>query len=920
MSPMELRPYQRDAVEAVYRHLRERDDHPCVVIPTGGGKTPVIARICRDVAATWNGRALVLAHVKELLEQSVAKLQGECPMVPIGVFSAGLGRRDTREAVIVAGIQSVYQRAEELGRFDIILIDEAHLLPPDGEGMYRTFLAGARAINPNVRLVGFTATPFRLNDGPICGPDNLLNHVCFEIGVRELIRDGYLSPLVSKAGRSQVDTSALHVRGGEFIPDEVAHLVDQDDVVRAACAEIITRTKDREACLIFAAGVEHAMHVVAILREHQVTAEAIFGDTSALVRDDIIRRFRRGDLSYLVNVNVLTTGFDAPHVDTIALLRPTMSPGLYYQMCLDMETEVLTRRGWKLCDEVSVGDQVGAFEMSSGLIVWSEATDKVHRPLAPEEVMYGVKAPHLDIRVTGGHMMVYRGRSKTCRNWRRKEACELATYSDSFNIPVAGVNNGPGLPLSDDEIRFIGWALTDGHHNPHNNTLVISQSANSPYLSNIEKMLNGCGLGFRRYRQKRSGNLACYPDAITFVIPYGPPRGVNRHLHGWAHLGSYINRTILDSLRDISQLQVEVLLEAMELADGSKTKPTKWIRRTRTIAIGQHRFLADQLQILLIQRGYRCNIAIRKQRTAWHKNEPAATYILHIRRRSTSTVGGAAFHPSQFVQHRCSLGIVPFDPDERVWCLTTAHGTLVTRRNGKVAIVGNCGRGFRLAPGKKECLILDFGENVVRHGPVDGITVERKTMASGDAPAKECPECQTLIASGYALCPECGYQFPPRVAERHEAQAGDRGLITGDVTTTVHEVLRTIYSVHLKRGAPDDAPKTFRVEYQTSWRNYQSEWICVEHEGWARQKAEAWWRARSRAPLPLTAAEAVAAANEGALCTTTSITVRSVAGEPFDRIIAHQLGEKPPWRQMGDVDEPPPETYASTLSDDEVPF
>ncbi|MBA2480024.1 MAG: hypothetical protein H0V44_05125 [Planctomycetes bacterium] len=229
------------------------------------------------------------------------------------------------------------------------------------------------------------------------------------------------------------------------------------------------------------------------------------------------------------------------------------------------------------------------------------------------------------------------------------------------------------------------------------------------------------------------------------------------------------------------------------------------------------------------------------------------------------------------------------------------------------------GRGFRAAQGKNDCLVLDFGGNILRHGPVDAVGGVSSRTSDEPAPAKECPECQSIIAAGYTACPTCGYVFPPPQLHAHAAEASTAGIITGQATTSEHPVRQVYYSVHTKRGADEATPKTLRVEYEIGWRCFHSEWICIEHAGWARQKAEEWWRRRSRAPVPLTAAEAVAAAEAGALCTTTAITVRSVAGEPYDRIIAHQLGEKPPWRQMGDVDDPP-DSYASTLSDDEVPF
>ena len=193
---------------------------------------------------------------------------------------------------------------------------------------------------------------------------------------------------------------------------------------------------------------------------------------------------------------------------------------------------------------------------------------------------------------------------------------------------------------------------------------------------------------------------------------------------------------------------------------------------------------------------------------------------------------------------------------------------------------------------------------MLRHGPVDAIRIhEVKSPGNGDAPAKQCPECQSLIAAGYAVCPDCGYVFPPRERQNHDATASTEGILSGQVTTTEHPVRNVYYSVHTKRGAPDDAPKTLRVDYRLGFNNYQSEWICFEHTGWARLRAQSWWRKRSNAPAPESAAEAVALSEAGALCETKAITVRSVVGENYDRVIGYELGEKPRWREPGMDDE-----------------
>jgi DNA repair protein RadD len=534
---MQLRPYQERAKASVYDHLYTRDDNPAVVLPTASGKTHVMASICQDAVREWQGRVLILAHRQELLEQGADKLHTTCPDVEVGIYSAGLGRRDTDQSVILAGIQSIYRRARQLDAFDLVLVDEAHTIPLSGDGMYRHFLAGARVANPRVRVIGLTATPFRLESGVICTPDGVLNRVCFEAGVRELIRDGYLCPLVTRAGTAKVETAGLRVKGGDFATSAVEALMDADALVEAACGEIVEYTKTRNAVLIFASGVRHGEHILSVLRaRHGIDCGFVTGKTAAGERAATLARFKAGDLKFLCNVNVLTTGFDAPVIDCVALVRPTLSPGLFYQMV---------------------------------------------------------------------------------------------------------------------------------------------------------------------------------------------------------------------------------------------------------------------------------------------------------------------------------------------------------------------GRGFRVYPSKEDCLVLDFGGNVLRHGPVDQIRVpDGGGNGGGPAPAKECPECHALIATGYARCPQCGYEFPAPRRPSHAAKASEAAILSRPVTTTKVPVLRTTYSVHHKRGAVD-APRTMRVDYQIDRNEFLSEWVCFEHTGYARQKAEAWWRRRSTEAVPRTAPQAVAIANRGGLALTTAITVRTVAGDAYGKIIGHEIGPLP---------------------------
>ena len=340
---MQLRPYQKEAVEAVYGHLREKDTNPCVVIPTAGGKSCILGQIAADAVKRWRGRVLVLAHVKELLQQNADKIRRFAEGVPVGLYSAGLDSRDTAEPVIVAGIQSVYNKAAALGRFDLVLIDEVHTVPAEGEGMYRTFLEAEKRINPLVRLIGFTATPYRLQGGSICKPENLLQEVCYEARIPELIAQGYLSPITAKAGRSGAKLAELHIRAGEFVSDEVEAAMNESAVVDRAVRDMLDLARDRKHVMIFCSGVKHCKHVAKVVRS--IAGEecaVVTGDTPAHERAETLARFKGekvadllGEdrpLRFLANVGVLTTGFDAPCIDCVVLLRPTMSPGLYQQM------------------------------------------------------------------------------------------------------------------------------------------------------------------------------------------------------------------------------------------------------------------------------------------------------------------------------------------------------------------------------------------------------------------------------------------------------------------------------------------------------------------------------------------------------------------------------------------------------------
>lgn len=331
---MNLRSYQRAAIDAIYAYFAERDGNPLLVLPTGSGKSVIQAVFQREVMERWpNQRILLLSHVKELLEQNAAQLREAWPGVPLGIYAASMRRREAFMPIVVASIQSVHNRAAVLGRFDLIIIDECHLVPNRSNTMYRRFLADMRETNPALKIIGMSATPFRLDSGYLhTGADAIFSDVAYELPITHLLDGGYLAPLVTKGGETKIDLSGVAVRAGEFVARDVDAAVHQGDLTARAADEIVAEGADRRSWLVFCPSVEYAMEFRDELRARGITAEALHGATPDRERAALVERFRSGAIRALTNCQVLTTGFDAPAVDLIAFLRPTQSAALYIQM------------------------------------------------------------------------------------------------------------------------------------------------------------------------------------------------------------------------------------------------------------------------------------------------------------------------------------------------------------------------------------------------------------------------------------------------------------------------------------------------------------------------------------------------------------------------------------------------------------
>jgi DNA repair protein RadD len=325
-----LRDYQVQALESIWDSISESNEALCV-LPTGSGKTVIMSELINR-SLEHNVNILVLINRVQLIEQTAQKLKEYG--LKCGVYCASLNDKDMSSGVTVASVHSIFNT--DIAKIDMLICDETHqAMNEDEDSRYYIFIKKLRDINPKIKIVGFTATPFRASTGPIYGPDKIFKSISFSLPIEHMIAEGHLVRPISKKPTHQIDLTKLRTRLGEYMQEDVDKLVMDLETMEAHVADAIKRLEGRRKVMWACASIEHAEAIAE--RILQISGEAcsvvhskLSSETASLERSSFEDLKGRRHIAF---VTMMTEGYDYPPGDALVLLRPIRSPVLYIQIC-----------------------------------------------------------------------------------------------------------------------------------------------------------------------------------------------------------------------------------------------------------------------------------------------------------------------------------------------------------------------------------------------------------------------------------------------------------------------------------------------------------------------------------------------------------------------------------------------------------
>lgn len=747
-----LRDYQVEAVNDLRRHVAQGHRAPLLQMATGLGKT-IVACSAIHSAVEKGKSVLVLAPRRQLVFQTSEKLDlfgvehgvimsGEIPslMPQVQIASVNtLYRRCFEDGEAVQS--SFYGKGMPLPPADLVVIDEAHA---NFSNMAQSIIAEY----PDAVKIGMTATPCRA-DGR--GLGEVYDAVVTGPSVNWAVERGWLSPL-RYFGPSEWDLTGVKVQAGDYHQGQLSKAVNKPKLV-GDVVENWERIAPERTTVVFAVDRRHARALHDAFTKAGHFSEYIDGQTDNEERHDIFARLESGKSRVLCSVAVVDMGWD----------------------CLDEDTEILTADGWRGIDDIEDASHVWALNTDSGAAELVEIQETGSRPVRKGERMLTVESQYMDVRTTEGHRFYvkkrYGRRAQPGAEFRVKTGRELHDEDRSYYLPLSARADLPGVGLSDDELRLAAWILTDGYLYPDGKAAEIYQSKEDN-IRRIRDMLDRIGLSHSERRRVTSGYKES--ESTVFRIRQGE---LKPHFLE-VLVGDDGRKDLRNTMERMTEAQFDVFWWEMLLGDGEQLRPDNLGGYLWTASRG----VSDRLSAMGALRGY--HVVVREKEL----ESGVVMYVVGARKRSFMRVGQPQTADNRNHQTRKFLSVP--SPGERVWCVTNRLGTLVTRRNGKVSILGNCpvascavlarptkslgrylqavGRILRPSPGKDDAVLIDHTGAVRELGFVDddfqwtlsGVKrAERKTDGGPeDVTTITCPACKAVIRPA-PQCPECGKEL-----------------------------------------------------------------------------------------------------------------------------------------------------------------
>jgi hypothetical protein len=531
--------------------------------------------------------------------------------------------------------------------------------------------------------------------------------------------DELIGPVIDQAKRI-ADIKDAFERGREsMLAIDSTRMITGIAKAHYVCAFVKTLLEAGEPTLLY--GHHHKAMDIYIDELKEYYPVMISGRQSGAVKDEAQNAFMNGDTDLIIISLRSGLGLNLQRARCVVFGELDWSPAVH---CIDEKTEILTKDGFRGVNDINIGDMVAGFDIYNETIHFVPALAKVDRLAKSDEIMYRTCTKKIDLAVTGNHRLVYRTMRRTNKGNKRSEwnistAKKLAGIKRRY-VPTNGNESAVGVPLSDDELKLIGLFLTDGHFD--NRSLTIYQSANQPWNKEIVDILNGAGVSWklwiRKYNDGRhdmnwytipagiqprwteneveilnnsmaqglsnkeiAGRIDRTAEAVyrkrykikkgVFTVP-----GREKSRKGWKALEPYLDKDLSPLLENVTSHQLDCLIHGIWLGDGTKAPSS--VKRI----INTNKIFMDRLQSLCIRRGKTATLSGRKQKNATY-NATKTIYNIHISEANDAYLQDGKLHESRF------------RPDDhpatgtRVWCITNELGTIIVRRNGKVAIIGN---------------------------------------------------------------------------------------------------------------------------------------------------------------------------------------------------------------------------------------